>query len=204
MVVDMHGLDIPQEIKQTSESQAILERCLPWLLKSYSNQSTFKTLKLPQNVFDNLVKHPRYSMCMLILKDMFPDLTSCPVSVFTMILCTARDTVDCSKAFELVVYNSTPSTKIYVEEFLYELCTYMLVFQRLYNLPPFTQHTLYLSLPTHQHTTLSLCQEKTMVVTWWATYWLWLKCLIGEDMRQSQGKAIKYEHELMLLNYFRK
>ena len=72
MVVDMHGLDIPQEIKQTSESQAILERCLPWLLKSYSNQSIFKTLKLPQDMFDYLVKHPRYSMCMLIIKDMFP------------------------------------------------------------------------------------------------------------------------------------
>ena len=96
MVVDMQGLDILQEIKQTNinESQAMLERCLPWLLKSYSNQSIFKTLKLPQDMFDYLVKHPRYSMCMLIIKDMFPYWQHWPligptlmVSNMTLIFC---------------------------------------------------------------------------------------------------------------------
>jgi len=199
---DTQGLNVIQEIKQTSlsKSQAMLERCLPWLLKKYSKPNNSH---LTSVMLDSLHKHPRYSLCRLILQDMFPDLASSSMSLLIMILCTTTNNIDCSKAIELLVCRSSPFTKIYVEEFLYELCTYLKVFERLYSLPPFTQHTLYLSLPTHQHTSLTVCKEETMLMTWWASYWLWLKCLIGQDMRQKQGKAIKFEHELMLLTYFK-
>merc|ERR1719186_1141438 len=57
MLLDVEGLDIIQETKHSSvnRSQAMLERCLPWLLKIYSNS---KTHQLPQEKFDNLVNHP--------------------------------------------------------------------------------------------------------------------------------------------------
>ena len=56
-----------------------------------------RSLHLTLDMFKHLHMHPRHYMCMDILQDRFPHLTSSPMSLLTRILCTARRQADCSK-----------------------------------------------------------------------------------------------------------
>ena len=156
VIVDLQGLTITQQIHQTgvSSSTAMLERCLPWLLTLFSSPDMMKSLHLTKDMFINLTMHHSYSMCKAILEDRYPHLTSCPMSPLILILCTARNMADCSKALKLLVHNTSPQTEVYLLELFYLISTYMLVFERLYKLPPRPQYLLHHALSLHHNTWL--------------------------------------------------
>ena len=92
LVVDLQWLTTIQQTRQrgTRKKTAMLERCLPWLLSIFSSPDMMRSLHLTQDMFKHLPMHPRYFMCMDILEDRFPYLTSSPMLLLTLILCTAR------------------------------------------------------------------------------------------------------------------
>jgi len=153
VLVDLQGVTIMQQIQSTgiSMSIAMLQRCLPWLLNLFSSPDMMKSLHLTTDMFTNLPLHPRYPMCRAILEDRFPHLANSPMSVLIMIICTARNIFDHTRALNLLLHKSSPFTELHIVDMFYLITTYMLVFESLYNLPPRTHYLLQHALSLHHN-----------------------------------------------------
>jgi len=153
VLVDLQGVTILQQIQSTGISMpiAMLQRCLPWLLNLFSGPDMIKSLHLTTGMFINLPMHPRYPMCLAILEDRFPHLANSPMSILIMIICTARNIFDYTRALNLLLYKSSPFTELHIVDMFYLITTYMLVFESLYNLPPRNQYLLHHALSLHHN-----------------------------------------------------
>jgi len=113
--------------------------CIPWLLSHLHQQPDLHVnarLSIHKNnslvLFSAVERHSRYPFALALLKERFPQLSS-PVSfpaIVAVICFTARNVDDIREIFKLAVSASSPCVSAEITELVYQIGTFLLLFER--------------------------------------------------------------------------